>query len=120
MRTGATGLLIVVPPDIPTVHVLEYLHDGLPMALKRHNNIYGDGARTLKVAIDVGPVTSDRLGVSGQVIINAARLLEAPALKTTIAANRASLGIIVSEFIYQNGYQARWRPGARPRRIRRK
>jgi hypothetical protein len=96
------GLLIVVPPNVPTAHVLEYLNDTLPKALKRHNNIYGDGARVqLRVALDLGPVTSDSLGVSGQVINNAARLLEAPALKNAIAANRANLGFIVSDFIYQ-------------------
>ena len=72
------GLLIAVPPDIPTVRVLEYLN-ALPIALKRHNSLYAAGARIrLRVALDVGPVTSDSLGVSGQVIINAARLLEAP------------------------------------------
>ena len=46
------GLLIVVPPNVPTAHVLEYLNDTLPKALKRHNNIYGDGARVqLRVAL---------------------------------------------------------------------
>ena len=97
------GLLIVVRPAIPTAQVLEYLLVALPIALKRHNSIYGTGARIqLRVALDVGPVTSDDLGVSGQVIINAARLLEAPDLKDSVAANHANLGIVVSDFIYQS------------------
>jgi hypothetical protein len=96
------GLLIVVPPSIPTAQVLEYLHDSLPKALRRHNNIYGSGIQIqLRVALDVGPVTSDDLGVSGLVINNSARLLEAPALKNALAANRANLGFIVSDFVYQ-------------------
>ena len=96
------GLLIAVPPDIPTVRVLEYLN-ALPIALKRHNSLYAAGARIrLRVALDVGPATSDSLGVSGQVIINAARLLEAPALKNAVAGDRANLGIVVSDFVYQS------------------
>lgn len=97
------GLLIVVPPHIPTAKVLDYLLAGLPKALKRHNSIYGPGASIqLRVALDVGPVTSDDLGESGQVIINAARLLEARDLKDAVAASRANLGIIVSEFVYKS------------------
>jgi hypothetical protein len=92
------GLLIVVRPGIPAAQVLEYLLVALPIALKRHSSIYGTGARIqLRVALDVGPVTSDDLGVSGQVIINAARLLEAPDLKDSVAANHANLGIVVSD-----------------------
>ena len=97
------GLLIVIPPNIPTAQVLEYLLIALPIALKRHNGTYAAAVRVqLRVALDVGPVTSDRMGVSGQVIINAARLLEAPRLKAAVAANHANLGIIVSDFIYQS------------------
>ncbi len=97
------GLLIVIPPNIPTGQVLEYLLIALPIALKRHNGTYAAAVRVqLRVALDVGPVTSDRMGVSGQVIINAARLLEAPRLKAAVAANHANLGIIVSDFIYQS------------------
>lgn len=97
------GLLIVVPPSIPTAQALQYLLIALPIALKRHNSTYAAGVRVqLRVALDVGPVTSDPLGVSGQVIINAARLLEAPALKSAAAVSRASPGIIVSDFIYQS------------------
>jgi hypothetical protein len=97
------GLLVVVPPSIPTMQILEYLLIALPIALKRHNRIYAEGAQIqLRVAVDVGPVTSDELGVSGQVIINAARLLEVPAFKESMDAQRAPLGMIVSDFVYQS------------------
>ena len=97
------GLLVVVPPSIPTVQILEYLLIALPIALKRHNRIYAEGAQIqLRVAVDVGPVTSDELGVSGQVIINAARLLEVPAFKESMDEQRAPLGMIVSDFVYQS------------------
>ena len=97
------GLLVVVPPAIPTVQILEYLLIALPIALKRHNGIYADGAQIqLRVAVDVGPVMTDNLGVSGQVIINAARLLEAPTFKAAMAGEHAHLGVVVSDFVYQS------------------
>jgi hypothetical protein len=95
------GLLVVVPPTVPVAHVLEYLHDSLPKALRWHNSIYAAGAQIqLRVALDAGPVMSDDLGVSGGVINNAMRLLEAPPLRDA-AANRANLGFVVSDFVYQ-------------------
>ena len=97
------GHLIVVPPNIPTKQVLECLGGALPVALRRHNNLYGTGARIqLRVAVNVGPVTSDKQGVSGQVIINAARLVDAPPLKAAVAADRANLGLIVSDFVHES------------------
>jgi hypothetical protein len=97
------GLLVVVPPSIPTVQILEYLLIALPIALKRHNRLYAEGAQIqLRVALDVGPITTDELGVSGQVIINAARLLEAPSFKDAMHAEHAPLGMIVSDFVYQS------------------
>ena len=100
------GLLLVAPPAVPTAQILEYLILALPIALKRHNGIYADGARIqLRVALDVGPVTTDDLGVEGQVIINAARLLEASALKKAMFAKQANLGLVVSDFVYQTAVE---------------
>ena len=49
---------------------------------------------------DVGPVTSDDLGVQGEVIIRAARLLEAAALRKAMVRDRANLGVVVSPFVF--------------------
>jgi class 3 adenylate cyclase len=54
----------------------------------------------LRIAIDVGPVVSDELGISGDAIIRTARLLDAPDFKTAMAEQKAALGIIVSTFVY--------------------
>lgn len=97
------GFLVIVPPTVPTAKVLEFLLVALPIALKRHNGSCGAGTRfKLRTALDVGPVTSDGIGVSGQVIINTARLLDASALKKTIGGSDAHLGLIVSDFVYQH------------------
>jgi CRP-like cAMP-binding protein len=95
------GVLMVVRPDIPTGQVLESLLSGLPYALRRHNEMFAEALRIqLRIAIDVGPVVSDELGISGDAIIRTARLLDAPDFKTAMAEQKATLGIIVSTFVY--------------------
>jgi CRP-like cAMP-binding protein len=95
------GLLIVAPPSIPTVEILDNVLGGLSFALKRHNRIYGPQTQIqLCLASDVGPVISDTLGVQGEAIIRAARMIEARALKSSIARNHANLGVVISEFAY--------------------
>jgi len=97
------GLLTVVLPSVPTARVVAHLHKELPAALEEHNRVCPDSARIqLRVAINVGPVTSDRMGVSGVAIIVAARLVEAPVFKDAMNESGASLGIIASPFIYNS------------------
>jgi Cyclic nucleotide-binding domain len=97
------GLLTVVLPSVPTARVVAHLHKELPAALEEHNRACPDSARIqLRVAINVGPVTSDRMGVSGVAIIVAARLVEALEFKDAMNESGASLGIIASPFIYNS------------------
>lgn len=96
------GLLMVIPPSIPTAEVVEHLHAGLPAALEEHNRTHPDSARIqLRVAVNVGPVTSDYIGISGEAIIVAARLVEAPPFKEAMDETGANLGIMASTFIYE-------------------
>lgn len=97
------GLLTVVPPNVPTTKIIKHLHKELPAALEEHNRAYPESARIqLRVAINVGPVVTDAMGVSGEAIIIAARLVEAPLLKEAMDQARAALGVIASTFIYEN------------------
>jgi hypothetical protein len=90
-----------VRPDIPTQQVVECLLSELPPALRKHNSTYAEAIRIqLRVAIDVGPVVSDALGISGDAIIRTSRMLEADAFKAAIKENGADLGLIASLFIY--------------------
>lgn len=101
-RDRGDGLLIVVPPAYPTATVMEGLHRNLPGELSRHNGTHDEPARIrLRIAVHVGPITTDEVSWSGEVIIRAARLLEAPAIKEAMASAGASLGIIVSTFVYE-------------------
>jgi hypothetical protein len=95
------GILLVVRPDIPTGKVLECLLTSLPAALKQHNDTYAEALQIqLRVAVDVGPVVTDTIGISGDAIIRTSRMLEAAELKAAMKDRKATLGIIVSTFVY--------------------
>jgi hypothetical protein len=96
------GHLIVVPASIPTTDVLDRLTTALPPRLRAHNRIHREPAQiTLRVSVEVGPVKKDQSGVSGDAIIDASRLVDAPAFKTAIAGQGAHFGIIVSPFVHR-------------------
>jgi len=95
------GMLIIVPPGVPTSAVLECLTQNLPVCLHEHNQQNDPAGRIqLRVAVDVGPVVTDHVGVSGNPIILAARMLEAPALKRAITAAQSPLAVIASAFVF--------------------
>jgi class 3 adenylate cyclase len=96
------GILTVVPPSIPTADVLQRLLREMLPALRRHNSTRDGSARfQLRVAVNVGPVTTDTMGVSGKAIIIAARLLAAPLFKKAMDTTGANLGVIASTFVYE-------------------
>jgi class 3 adenylate cyclase len=88
------GVLVVVPPAIPTSLLIAPLPNDLATALAAHNEQATDAARMqLRVSLNVGPVISDHEGVCGESIILAARILEAPVLKRQLADGSADLGL---------------------------
>ncbi|MFG1999238.1 cyclic nucleotide-binding domain-containing protein [Spirillospora sp. NPDC048911] len=96
------GALIIVPPDTPTRSVVDPMLARLEAGLRRHNRRASEATRLqLRVALHVGPVTWDPRGVSGTAIIQTARLLEAPVLKSRLAETVADLGFIASAFVYE-------------------
>jgi len=96
------GFLTVVPPNASTAWVLDQLLRELPAALERHNSSQEEPARfKVRLAVNVGPVVSHMDGVSGEAIIVAARLIEAPGFKEALAGSTASLGLIASPFVYE-------------------
>ena len=96
------GLLVIVPPDIPTAQVIERLVIMLPSQLKRHNLSYSAASRIqLRLAVGVGPIEDTEFGVTGRSIISVSRMLDARAFKRAIAVQGAILGVIVSSFVYE-------------------
>jgi vacuolar-type H+-ATPase subunit E/Vma4 len=96
------GLLIVVPSDVPPATAVGQLLGQLPASLESHNTTGRPSARfQLRVAINVGPVTCDAMGISGEGIIFAAGLVKAPVFKQAMSESGAALGIIASPFVYE-------------------
>jgi class 3 adenylate cyclase len=96
------GMLTVVWPGIPTATVIDRLLREMLPALERHNSSHGDSTRfQLRAAVDVGPVISDTMGVSGDAINVIARLVEAPLFKKEMRTGCVCLGVIVTPFIYE-------------------
>ncbi len=96
------GLLVVIPPTVSTGQVLSQLLSELPIALDRHNSTQRVSVRfQLRFAVNVGPIVSDAMGVSGEAIIVVARLVEAPSFKEALARSTAGLGVIASPFVYE-------------------
>jgi hypothetical protein len=84
------GLLTIVPPNVPTSLVITHLYKELPAAIEEHNRTHDVPARIrLRVAVNVGPVTTDTVGVSGEAIIVTARMVEAPTFKDEMEKSQA-------------------------------
>ena len=95
------GILLVVPPRVPTNSIVDRILCNLVTVLRRHNSTAALATRIqMRIALHVGPVVSDAHGVDGLAIIHAARLLDAPILRHHVAETRADLGFITSEFVY--------------------
>lgn len=96
------ALLTVLPPSISTAEIMSRLLKDLPAAIEQHNRSQrAPGQFQLRFAINVGPVFGDAAGVAGEAITVAARLLEAPHFESAIVSSRASLGLIVSPFVFE-------------------
>jgi len=105
------GFLTVVPPDVTTARVISQAVSKMSAALARHNSTQRESAQfKLRLAVNVGPVVSD-VGISGEAIIVTARLVDAPDFKSALTRSSASLGVIVSPFVYETVV----RHGADPR-----
>jgi CRP-like cAMP-binding protein len=95
------GILLVIPPHVPTSSIVDRILDNLVTLLHRYNSTATLATRIqIRVALHVGPVVSDAYGVDGRAIIQAARLLDAPALRRHLAETGADLGFITSPYVY--------------------
>jgi hypothetical protein len=96
------GVLVVVPPDA-THAVLDPLVRYLHAGLRRHNKVSSEAAQILlRMAVHGGFVYRDDHGITGDAIVRLYRLLEAPSFKDAVRGNRAPLGVVVSQEIYNS------------------
>lgn len=98
------GFLTVVPPPASTGEVMQRVLAELPATLVQHNRDQRDPRRfQLRLAVNVGPVSGDVGGISGEAVDIAASLLEAPDFKQAMAdrGEGTNLGVIISPFVYE-------------------
>jgi Cyclic nucleotide-binding domain len=116
------GLLVVVPPTVPTPAIMDRLTGTLPAEVRWHNRIYNVFAQVqLRIAVDTGPVDSQDQVLADQVLGQAGQLLKTPALTRAISSSRANLGMIVSASVYDTAIRPYGGPvGYQPVRIERR
>ena len=96
------GTVIVVPPTISTQRLVDPLVTELA-GLRQHNRRASEVVRIqLRVALHVGPVGRDAQGLTGQALISAARILDAPVIKARLAAEQANLVFAASDYVYEH------------------
>ena len=97
------GALIVVPPTIPPVRLVDPLLPELASLLRQYNRRASEVVRIqLRAALHVGPVGKDGEGLIGQTVIAASRIVDAPVVKQRLAAEHADLIFAVSAYVYDH------------------
>ena len=95
------GAVIVVPPTISTQRLVDPLMAELAGRLRQYNRRASAVVRIqLRVALHVGPVGRDAEGLTGQAVIAAARIVDAPAIKARLAVEQADLIFAASDYVY--------------------
>ena len=97
------GAVVVVPPTISTHRLVDPLLAELAGRLRQYNRRASEVVRIqLRVALHVGPVARDSEGLTGQAVITAARIVDAPVLKARLAAEHADLIFAASDYVYDH------------------
>ena len=97
------GAVIVVPPTISALRVVDPLVAELAGRLRQYNRRASEVVRIqLRVALHVGPVGKDAEGLTGQAVISAARIVDAPVIKARLAAEQADLAFATSDYVYDH------------------
>jgi len=97
------GAVIVVPPTISTLRVVDPLIPELAARLRQYNRRASEVVLIqLRAALHVGPVGKDAEGLTGQAVISTARILDAPVVKERLADARADLIFAVSDYVYDH------------------
>ncbi len=97
------GAVIVVPPTISTHRVVDPLAAELADRLRQYNRRASEVVRIqLRVALHAGPVGRDAEGLTGQAVIAAARIVDAPVIKARLAAEQADLVFAASDYVYDH------------------
>ncbi len=96
------GVLILVPPEVTLVCLVDQLPHRLAAALRRNNAIYAAEAQIrLRMAVHVGMIDTDDHGIVGHTVNFVCRMLDAPVLKAVLGASRGVFSLMVSDWFYR-------------------
>ena len=95
------GVLVVVPPGIACMGIIDPLPERLRGLIRRHNDVPREAARIqLRAAAQIaGPVDHDGHGFISSDINLLFRLLDAHPLKRALTGSGAELALIVSDYV---------------------
>jgi hypothetical protein len=97
------GVLMVVPPDVNPALLLTSVALRLRGEVREHNDFSNESTRmVVRVAVNVGMADWNGLGVVGQAVNDAFRILNADPFKRVLALSGAELGLIVTDRVYQD------------------
>lgn len=97
------GLMLLLPPEIPKIRLVDQLPQRLAAGVLRHNGDHSNGARIrLRLALHAGEVSFDRHGLASHDVIFAARILDAQEAKDALKISSATLVLIASEWFYDS------------------
>ncbi|WP_433463984.1 hypothetical protein [Spirillospora sp. CA-128828] len=95
------GILVIAPADISVALLLGYLPHHLHAELRRYNQVSAPAVQLrLRLAVNAGYVQTDAHGAGGRELLHLFRMLDAPGFKTALAATDSSLGLITSDYLY--------------------
>src|SRR4051812_43474565 len=96
------GVLVLGPAAVSKTPFAERLPGALAEELASHNSVHPpEECIRLRLALHAGEVTYDAHGVTGASILDAQRLVDAPALKHALANTTAVLASIASSWFYE-------------------
>ena len=97
------GVLVVVPPGITCMGIIDPLPERLRGLIRRHNHVSCEAAGIqLRAAAHIGPVDHDGHGFISSDINLLFRLLDAHPLKRALTGSGAELALIISDYVYRN------------------
>jgi tetratricopeptide (TPR) repeat protein len=102
MEDRGDGVFLLAGGDVPKAAFVEALPLALADALRRHNDTHPEAEQIrLRMALHAGEISYDDHGVTAASVNHTFRLLDAPALKTALAASPGVLAVIVSSWFFE-------------------
>lgn len=96
------GALVIIPPGIPALPLVDPFPERLRSLIRRHNRMSAEPARMqLRVAANIGPVHRDDHGIAGDDVTLLFRMLDAQPVRRALSESEAECVLVVSDYMYE-------------------